>query len=273
MRRSVARASSPRNDGQAAAPIGCTREGAGAVKRAKPPAREAASPRRAVPARARFAGVADGNWITHPGSRVTGAAARGASHHAGRAGAATRRNRLAPGRRLRRAKARRIADPAIHPCGARASGGGEKAVSSLRVTDHPIASFWQPARNGSRRCRPRFQRSGFGGGARAESATDAIGWSGIRVRQWKGGLRGTPVDAGPNRADRRRGGSAARHPRCASPWLGVTAVGASPSARPRSAAPPSGAPVPSNPDRPPPSQPDRSTLPATEPAMPLSNGR
>ena len=80
--------------------------------------------------------------------------------------------------------------------------GGERAWSSGE-TDHPLASFWHPVRDGRLRPGHRFLPSDPGCRARAESATDAIGWSGAVPPPWrKAGFEATSR-FGTDRASRR----------------------------------------------------------------------
>jgi hypothetical protein len=99
----------------------------------------------------------------------------------------------------------RLPPPYPRPCEER-----REPVSSPHVTDHPIASFWHPARDGGLRPGRGFSASDSGCRARGRSATDAIGWSGaVRLSRQKGGLRGTPIDIGTGLGTRRPCGAAA----------------------------------------------------------------
>jgi hypothetical protein len=170
-----------------------------------------------------------GSGITWPGStsgyRVSrGSVCNRATATASRRDGASCGNEANHVRRSRRAKARRIADPGLDPLGLSSRARQRRKRPGPRATDHPTASFWHPARDGRRRF------------AHELHALDLLPRTGSTTRtrsRWvstrsasavEDGHQGASMEHGLDWADLPMADAAARHRRCASPWLDVTAV-------------------------------------------------
>ena len=180
----------------------------------------------------------------HPASRLTRrpripfcsgcAAPRTANPSAGGAGGcATERIRLPVERRSRRAKARRIADPVNHLCARRKHPPFRSTAAPVQSAE---ASSSEPARDGSRDrvllALGARRQPAFGHGLGASDSAAVHGRSSQQTRS--GGpefgfgigrqASRHSIDVGPHQANRRGRCGCSPIPRCASLWLGVTAV-------------------------------------------------